>query len=144
MPPKGKAKAAARSSNHYKQVLLELSTARTTAKQALVDIRKRRRAEKQRHQRVVRKASMLGASELMEIAGLRNMTMQDLARFATEMGVADGVPAALIPAAANPGSVTTVHHDEQEDEAVDADEVIDDVPPIDMDAVLPLATEGVV
>ena len=87
MPPKGKPKALPRRSERYQQVLQEIATAKNAAKQALMDLRKRKRAEKQRHQRVIRKASMLGASELMEIAGLRNMTMQDLSRFADEMGV---------------------------------------------------------
>jgi hypothetical protein len=74
-------------SERYQQVLQEIATAKNAAKQALMDLRKRKRAEKQRHQRVIRKASVLGASELMEIAGLRNMTMQDLSRFPDEMGV---------------------------------------------------------
>ena len=87
MPPKGKPKALPCRSERYQQVLQEIATAKNAAKQALMDLRKRKRAEKQRHQRVIRKASMLGASELMEIAGLRNMTMQDLSRFADEMGV---------------------------------------------------------
>lgn len=121
MPPKGKAKTAPRRSERYQLVLQEIAAAKTAAKQALVDLRKRRRAEKQRHQRVIKKASMLGASELMEIAGLRNMTMQDLARFATEMGVADAVAPAASAEVPNPVPPDAHSHDSSSSHAMEAD-----------------------
>jgi hypothetical protein len=42
----------------------------------------------------------------MEIAGLRNMTMQDLARFAVEMGVPQSAAPPAIEAPTNPPTPT--------------------------------------
>ena len=95
MPPKEKAaakakpKAAPTRTERFTHVMADLRKAKEDAKKQIVNLRKQVRSEKQRHKRIIRKASMLGASELMEIAGLRNMTMDDLARHAAEMGVAD-------------------------------------------------------
>ena len=106
MPPKRKPKALPRRSERYQQLLKDIATAKNAAKQALSDLRKHKRAEKQRHQRVIRKASMPGASELMEIAGLRNMTMQDLARFAEEMGLPQLAAPPAIEGPTNPPTPT--------------------------------------
>ena len=140
MPPKGKARAVPNRSEHYQAVLKEIQAGKEAAKKTLADLRKRRRAEKQRHNRIVKKASMLGASELMEIAGLRKMTMQDLAKFANEMGVADAPGNVIAAPGANPASASTQAHEGSEDEAGEPDGV-EAVPPADAGApILPIGT----
>ena len=89
--PAGKAKPKAEPTRteRFTRVMADLKKAKEEAKKQIVSLRKQARSEKQRHERIFRKASLLGASELTEIAGLRNMTMEDLARHAAEMSVAD-------------------------------------------------------
>ena len=61
----------------------------------------------------------------MEIVGLRNMTMQDLARHAAEMGVTDAIIAPA-PAAPNPGSASTVEHDMDARDDADVEDAKED------------------
>ena len=87
--PKGKAKAKAcpTRTERFTTVMADLKKAKDEAKKTIATLRKQVRSEKLRHKRIIKKASMLGASELMEIAGLRHMTMAELSKYALEMGV---------------------------------------------------------
>jgi len=96
MPPK--AKAAPVRSARYTAVLAELKAAKERAAQELKAVRQRKKNEERRHRRIIRKASMLGASELMEIASLRHLSLQQLADHAAENNVPAGGPAEEPPA----------------------------------------------
>ena len=84
---KAKGKAAPTRTERFTTVMADLKKAKDDAKKTIATLRKQVRSEKQRHKRIIKKASMLGASELIEIAGLRQMTMAELSKYALEMGV---------------------------------------------------------
>jgi hypothetical protein len=86
---KAKAKAAPTRTERFTTVMADLKKAKEEAKKQIVNLRRQVRSEKQRHKRIIKKASMLDAAALMEIAGLRHMTIEDLARHAIAMGVAE-------------------------------------------------------
>ena len=82
-----KAKAVPVRSQRLTAILEDIKDQKKKAQQLLTELRSKKRNEERRHRRIIRKASMLGASELMEIAGLRRLTLQQLAEHAEEMGV---------------------------------------------------------
>lgn len=93
MPPKAaKAKAAPARSARYAAVLEEIRAAKDAAARELKAIRVRRKNEDRRHKRIMRRASLLGASELMEIASMNKVSMAELRAHAAENRVADGGP----------------------------------------------------
>ena len=84
-----KAKAAPVRSQRFTAILEDIKDQKKKAQQLLTELRSKKRNEERRHRRIIRKAAMLGASELMEIAGLRKFTLQQLTEHAAEMGVSN-------------------------------------------------------
>ena len=84
-----KAKSAPVRSQRFTAILEDIKDQKKKAQQLLTELRSKKRNEERRHRRIIRKASMLGASELMEIAGLRRFTLQQLTEHAAEMGVSN-------------------------------------------------------
>lgn len=100
MPPKAaKAKAAPARSARYAAVLEEIRHAKEEAARQLRVIRARRKNEERRHKRIMRRASLLGASELMEIASMNRVSMSELRAHAAENAIAEE-PVHVPPAAA--------------------------------------------
>ena len=100
MPPKAaKAKAAPARSARYAAVLEEIRASKEAAARELKAIRVRRKSE-DRHKRIMRRASLLRVSELMEIASINKVSMADLRAHAAENRVADGGPVPNVPPAA--------------------------------------------
>ena len=98
-----KAKAAPVRSQRFTAILEDIKDQKKKAQQLLTELRSKKRNEERRHRRIIRKASMLGASELMEIAGLRRFTLQQLAEHAEEMGVSSaGASSSSAPPAPPP------------------------------------------
>ena len=95
MPPKAaKAKAAPARSARYAAVLEEIRVQKIEAAKALQAIRTRRKNEDRRHKRIMRRAGLLGASELMEIASMNKVSMSELRAHAAENRVAEEAPVA--------------------------------------------------
>jgi DNA topoisomerase VI subunit B len=114
MPPKAaKAKAAPARSARYAAVLEEIRHAKEDAARQLRVIRARRKNEERRHKRIMRRASLLGASELMEIASMNRVSMSELRAHAAENSIAEE-PAHVPPAAAAaaPAPPAEEHHGE--------------------------------
>ena len=84
-----KAKAAPVRSQRFTAILEDVKDQKKKAQQLLTELRSKKRSEERRHRRIIRKAAMLGASELMEIAGLRKFTVKQLTDLAAEMGVSN-------------------------------------------------------
>ena len=84
-----KAKAAPVRSQRFTAILEDIKDQKKKAQQLLTELRSKKRSEERRHRRIIRKAAMLGASELMEIAGLRKFTVKQLTDLAAEMGVSN-------------------------------------------------------
>ena len=84
-----KAKSAPVRSQRFTAILEDIKDQKKKAQQLLTELRSKKRSEERRHRRIIRKAAMLGASELMEIAGLRKFTVKQLTDLAAEMGVSN-------------------------------------------------------
>jgi hypothetical protein len=84
MPPKGSTTAK---STRYARVVTDLMAQRQAAKKLLTNLRKEKRLEDRRHRRLMKSASKLDARDLMELAGIKNVTMGTLASFIQETGV---------------------------------------------------------
>jgi len=87
MPPKGRRNASANKSERFVEVMATLTQQAADAKKNLKEVRKAQRNEKQRRKRIIKAASKLAAPELMEIAGLKKITLEELSRLVTEMHV---------------------------------------------------------
>ena len=84
MPPKGR---NVQRSVRYSQLLKDLAAQKEEAKKTLKSLRNVKKLEDRRHKRLLKGASKLDAKDLMELAGLKNITIGQLASFASEMGV---------------------------------------------------------
>ena len=74
-------------SERFVEVMSGLTAQAQEAKKNLKAVRKAQRIEKQRRKRVIKAASKLGPSELMEIAGLKSITLAELSALVQEMHV---------------------------------------------------------
>ena len=87
MPPKGRRNGNVNKSERFVEVMATLTQQAADAKKNLKEVRKAQRNEKQRRKRIIKAASKLAAPELMEIAGLKKITLEELSRLVTEMHV---------------------------------------------------------
>ena len=87
MPPKGRRNASTNKSERFVEVMATLTQQAADAKKNLKEVRKAQRNDKQRRKRIIKAASKLAAPELMEIAGLKKITLEELSRLVTEMHV---------------------------------------------------------
>ena len=87
MPPKAARQTMAAKSERFVEKMKELTQKASEAKKHLKEVRKSQRVEKQRRNRIIKVASRLQASELMEIAGMKDITLVELSSLVTEMHV---------------------------------------------------------
>lgn len=87
MAPKAKRVPVASRSERFVEVMASLTEQAAAAKRNLKEVRKAQKIEKQRRARVIQQASKLNASELMEIAGLKKITLAELSDLVQEMHV---------------------------------------------------------
>ena len=87
MLPKARRATVASKSERFVEVMNDLTAKAAEAKQHLKAVRKAQRTEKQRRKRIMKAAARLGASELMEIAGLKQITVSELTDLVQEMRV---------------------------------------------------------
>ena len=110
-----KAKAAPTRSARYQGVLEEIRKAKAEAAKTLQQIRARKKNEDRRHKRIMRRASLLGASELMEIASMNRVSMEDLRQHAQENRVPDVAAPPAAEAAHAPAPDAPAHENEETD-----------------------------
>jgi hypothetical protein len=103
MPPKGSSTAK---STRYARVVTDLTAQRQAAKKLLSSLRKEKRLEDRRHRRLMKSAGKLDARDLMELAGIKNVSMGTLASYIQETGVdcTDFPLPAAVPAAVSSSS----------------------------------------
>ena len=92
MPPKG---GNVLKSQRYAQVMENIKKQKEEAKELLKNLKKTKKKEDKRHKRLMNSAAKLDAKDLMELAGIRNYTLAQVAAFAAECGVpleSPGVP----------------------------------------------------
>ena len=85
MPPK----ASPRRSNAYKERLENILKEREEARKRLKVLKTMKKAEDRRHRRLLKAATKLDAKDLMELAGIKNFTLAELATYCADVGVAD-------------------------------------------------------
>jgi hypothetical protein len=85
MPPK----ASPRRSNAYKERLETILKEREEARKRLKVLKTMKKTEDRRHRRLLKAATKLDAKDLMELAGIKNFTLAELATYCADMGVAD-------------------------------------------------------
>ncbi len=87
MPPKGNHVLR---STRYQGVVENIRNKRQEARDLLQSLKKQKKAEDRRHRRLMRSATRLDARDLMELAGIKNITMGQLGEFCDETGVERG------------------------------------------------------
>ena len=85
MPPK----ASPRRSNAYKERLENILKEREEARKRLKVLKTMKKTEDRRHRRLLKATPKLDAKDLMELAGIKNFTLAELATYCADMGVAD-------------------------------------------------------
>jgi len=128
MPASG---TSAKKSYRYSQVLNQIVEQRNAAKKLLTDLRKQKNKEDRRHRRLMKSAGKLDAKDLMELAGIKQISLGNLAQFCTELGVdASGVTVASsgsVPASSVTPVITDVAVGEV-DIAAPTDVIHDSIP----------------
>jgi len=102
MPPK----TPARRSQRYSGVLNKINEERASARKKLKELKAQKKAEDRKHRKLVKAASKLDARDLMELAGLRKLSLKQLVDYCQELGVDhDGVatPSSAAAASTVPG-----------------------------------------
>ena len=90
MPPKGIAPVR---SQRYSVVCDNMKVRKQAAKDELKALRGMKKREDKRHKNLMKRAKALECRDLVELAGIRNMTMGQMMAFCDEMGVRrDDVP----------------------------------------------------